>query len=355
MSNKGFFRLTIYSVVFFVLATSLMVFYCIRKEQSPEAKLQVTDGEKANRVVYGYEDIYQENIPVQDNLEEDEFLYIPLADTVILSDIDIETDYLNKKVILKVPGVDAAYFAKQKLHGSKKYITDIKCVSTSEGVSMEIALDAICDFEKKESVSGVDLKFYPIEDRFEKIVVLDPGHGEQDLGFVNDSLVEKDLCMDISERVKDYFDETDIKVITTRTMNTNPDIEARVKLANDLNADMLISIHANMSPNTPQNNGIRTFYNQSFFIPEFSSTDFAYIIEDEVTKTTKATQLGLCKSEESIQIVREATVPVALLEIGYFSNKKELELLKTQEYRGKIAEGICNAITRSYQKKLGDE
>ena len=80
MSNKGFFGLTIYSVVFFVLATSLMVFYCIRKEQSPEAKLQVTDGEKANRVVYGYEDIYQENIPVQDNLEEDEFYkYLEIA------------------------------------------------------------------------------------------------------------------------------------------------------------------------------------------------------------------------------------------------------------------------------------
>lgn len=352
MSNKGFFRLTICSVIFFVLATSLMVFYCIQKDASPVEKLQMTDGEKADQTVYGYEDVYQDN---QGELEEDKFLYIPLADTVAVSDIKIETDYLNKTVVLKVPGLDAAYFAKQKLYGNKKHVTDIKSISTSEGVSVEIALDTICDFDKKESVNGVAIEFYPIEDRFEKIVVLDPGHGEADFGFIKDTLVEKELCMDIAERVKAYFEETDIKVITTRTEDSNPNIEARVKFANDMKADMLISIHANMSLNHPKNNGIRTFYNQSFFIPEFSSTDFAYILEDEVTKATKATQLGLCKSEESIQIVREATVPVALLEVGYFSNEKEFEMLQTQEYREKIAEGICSAIIRSYQKKSGDE
>ncbi len=50
----------------------------------------------------------------------------------------------------------------------------------------------------------------------------------------------------------------------------------------------------------------------------------------------------------SIYIIRTSEVPVALIEVGFMTNKEELELLRSEEYQHAAAQGIYNAVMRAF-------
>jgi len=83
---------------------------------------------------------------------------------------------------------------------------------------------------------------------YNKIVVLDAGHGGKDPGAVRDSVYEKDINFSILyTHTKELFENSDIKVYYTRETDTFISLNDRTKFALEVGADLFISLHMNAS------------------------------------------------------------------------------------------------------------
>ena len=94
-----------------------------------------------------------------------------------------------------------------------------------------------------------------------KTVIIDPGHGGYDPGTHGVSTLEKDLVLSVGKKLRDLLTEKypQIKVIMTRDKDVFIPLYQRAKIANDANADLFISIHANFMPKSSVTLGTETY------------------------------------------------------------------------------------------------
>lgn len=200
----------------------------------------------------------------------------------------------------------------------------------------------------EEETSLVQIAMEPVREKYDRVVVLDAGHGGEDTGFTQDGLMEKDLTLRVVQKTGELLSQAGVQVYYTRTGDETITQENRAALANQLRADMLISIHAAQEEDSSRY-GIRTKYNDTFFIPDFSSADLSYILLEKVASSTNEKALGI-EADTTEAVIRQAEVPVTLLEIGYLSNAQERKLLEKEDYIDRIAQGIFDALMQSYEE-----
>jgi len=96
-------------------------------------------------------------------------------------------------------------------------------------------------------------------------IVIDPGHGGRDPGAIyprgsaNPRYRESEVVLDISLRIRELFRNTDINIHMTRTTDVYRSLAQRSSFANNLNADLFVSVHLNSFTN-PAANGTETYY-----------------------------------------------------------------------------------------------
>lgn len=182
--------------------------------------------------------------------------------------------------------------------------------------------------------------------QYDKLVVLDPGHGGSDAGATVDGLMEKELTLKVAKLAGELLEKEDVKVIYTREEDRAVADEERVRIANDVSADWFISIHTSFEQDSSIY-GMEAKYNDSYFVPGLTSADFSYLLLEKVANSTNEKVLGLEASTEDV-VVQKAQIPVAYLQIGYFSNAQERKLLSREDYLNKIAEGIRDGVLEAY-------
>ncbi len=217
-------------------------------------------------------------------------------------------------------------------------------------------------------------------------VVLDPGHGGDDLGTTGPmGLVEKDLTLDIALRTAEILGAKGFEVLFTRQEDTALPLNRRAEVANALGGDVLVSIHVNWIPNR-QVRGVETYWlgpTDDPFIKElaaaenrssgYSLADFRRLLEgiyadvrkDESRRLAEAVQTEMYKSLARINptlqdrgvktapfLVLVATeMPAILAEVSCLSNDEEARLLATGKYRRRIAEALAAGIVAYAQQR----
>jgi N-acetylmuramoyl-L-alanine amidase len=182
------------------------------------------------------------------------------------------------------------------------------------------------------------------------IVVIDAGHGGRDNGTEHFNTVEKEVNLDIVLKLKEMLDKTDIKAYYTRLDDTKPSNAARVNLANHVDADFFISVHNNGDTKTSSSSGTEVLYHDKEETTSFGSKDLASICQEELVRQLGARDRGIVNGS-TIKIIRLSEVPVALVEVGFVTNKTEAVNLRTDSYQEKAAQGIFNAIIRAYEER----
>ncbi len=218
-------------------------------------------------------------------------------------------------------------------------------------------------------------------------IVIDPGHGGFDNGTVGPSgLEEKELVLDVAFRLKKLVeDKLSGEVIMTRTDDTFVPLEERTALANESQADLFISIHANSSPNR-RVSGVETFFldfANSADVEEIAARENAssqktiFELQDLVQKIalkekveesrefaqtiqkSMAAQIQKARASAKDRGVKQApfivligaNMPSILSEVSFVSNPSDEKLLKSAGFRQKIAEALCHGI-EDYSRNL---
>ena len=218
-----------------------------------------------------------------------------------------------------------------------------------------------------------------------KRVVLDPGHGGEDTGTIGPSgLLEKDLVLDVSGRLKDLLEtRLGTEVILTRSRDEFIALEERTAIANQQQADLFISIHANSARNR-EASGVETF------ILDFASEDEALEVATRENAASQRSVRELEKlltqiayreynheSQELAQMVQRnlfeglqphrpshqnrgvkrapfivligSRMPSILTEIGFLSNPSDERYLRREEARDHVAEALYGGIEKYFQ------
>ena len=148
------------------------------------------------------------------------------------------------------------------------------------------------------------------------------------------------------------LEKTDIKVLCTRLEDETISNQMRTNLANAVNADLFLNMHCGFDEKNESSHGIATYYNDTFFIPDFGNADFAYIVEEHVVRSISGSSLGVAAGEVDNELLKHSMVPTAWVEMGYVSNENERGLLQQEEYVNKLAYGLYSAIVRSYEQMM---
>ena len=169
-----------------------------------------------------------------------------------------------------------------------------------------------------------------------KLVVIDPGHGGSDPGAVVGNVNEKDLNLDVALRLKYLLEANGVRVVMTREDDTFVNLYARAGIANEVDADLFISIHHNTA--TSSASGTETLY-----YPDPEKKLFAQALQDAVVRQTGFPSRGIVE-RPGIVVTRETKMPSALVEVGFMSNKNELAIMMTDEFKNQVAQGLLQGI-----------
>ncbi len=213
-------------------------------------------------------------------------------------------------------------------------------------------------------------------------IVIDAGHGGHDTGTIGpDGLMEKDLVLDVSLRLGRLLESRlGADVIYTRDDDTFIPLETRTAIANEKQADLFISVHANSSPD-PAARGVETYYLNFTSDPgalEVAARENAvsqksiHELQDLVKKIALKDKIeeshelaadvqqslyaGIGAKNSSVRnrgvkkapfvVLIGANMPSILVEISFLSNPTDEEHLETPEYRQKIAESLYKGIAK---------
>ncbi|MDR2355822.1 MAG: N-acetylmuramoyl-L-alanine amidase [Clostridiales Family XIII bacterium] len=176
-------------------------------------------------------------------------------------------------------------------------------------------------------------------------VILDPGHGAETVGkrSPDGSVLEYAFNRDMAARVKALLERHGVETLLTVTDDTDLSLEDRCKVANASGADLFVSLHANADgsgKNWTNPSGWEIFvYKKGSF-----SEQLANAIHSETMPASGLIDRGV--KTASYYVIRNVNMPAALIEHGFYTNQTEIELLKSPEFRERLAVMDAKGILR---------
>ena len=184
-----------------------------------------------------------------------------------------------------------------------------------------------------------------------KVIVLDAGHGGLDPGTTSNNNYEKDINLAITKYLEMELSASGASVILTRdgdydlsypkaNYRKKSDFDNRIKLINNSNANMYISIHLNYLSNASYS-GAQVFYNND------ENKQIAEVIQNVLNKELNNDRT-IKKIPNKTYMYDKLKVPGVLIECGFLSNANERTKLVTPAYQKKLAYLIKEAIITYY-------
>lgn len=210
----------------------------------------------------------------------------------------------------------------------------------------------------------------PVSRGFEKgkytnTVFLDPGHGGKDPGASYYNITEKELNMQVYQKLRKELEGLGYTVLSSRDSDVFVDfVTERSRMVNKTDSDIFISIHFNASGSPASNrSGIQTYsYEEAAGYPSrinsywhnhpdriSESNRLAADIHSSLLAETGAKDAGLLQS--SFAVLRETDKPAVLLELGYIDNFNENQQIRSDAYQNRLVAGIVKGIQKYYAGK----
>lgn len=188
-----------------------------------------------------------------------------------------------------------------------------------------------------------------------QVIALDAGHGGPDGGAVSrGGIIEKDINLSVALYLRDYLQQAGAIVYMTRETDRDlaspdtsglsrrktEDLIERVRVIEEKEAKMMVSIHMNSIPSDKWSGA------QTFFHPDHPESGvLAELIQDELKRNLENTN-RVAKGADYPYLLKALKIPSVLVEVGFLSHPEESRLLGDEKYQRKVAASIYKGILR---------
>ena len=187
------------------------------------------------------------------------------------------------------------------------------------------------------------------------VVCIDPGHGGRFTGTQGlDGTYEKDDTLKIALEVKKALENRGVKVVMTRTDDSDIELDKRAAIANDANADLFLSLHRNYTAGDKSAKGFEVWIHST---NSDTSRAIASAILEGLDKVGISEDRGVKvgtqgDSEHNYAVIRDTNMTSVIAELGFMSNQEDLDLFNEhhQEYAIAIADAVVDWLN-TYCKK----
>lgn len=165
-----------------------------------------------------------------------------------------------------------------------------------------------------------------------KIIVIDAGHGGNDMGVTYNEASEKQIVLGVASQIKKLNNSEDYEIILTRDSDQYAGLSDRTTMINKLNPEMVISLHINRTPGSETEKKGHEIFTQN--------SDASKALAEKISK-----KLGSCKIEEkNLHILRESKSPAVLVELGFINNKEDRDYLSSEAGQKELAQKFIEII-----------
>lgn len=175
------------------------------------------------------------------------------------------------------------------------------------------------------------------------LIFLDGGHGGKDGGASSNGIKEKDVVLKICKKIQEKLDAfQDVTVAMSRDSDVFLTLNERTQKANNMNADVLLSVHCN-SATTPSAKGFETY---RYLTASASTIAFQNVLHQEIIKAIGEGIQDRGKKTANFHMLRDSKMKACLTENLFISNTADANLLKDDDFLDKIAQGHVNGLEK---------
>jgi N-acetylmuramoyl-L-alanine amidase len=275
----------------------------------------------------------------------------PLPEGITFDQV-VLSDGPERQVQVTIPGVHTELYENidfTALDTVEEYMVETDEVDTYITLDTSIYRAA----QLKEKAGAYQLHLVSPRTVYNRIVVIDAGHGGSDPGAMGNGLKEKDLTLKILKYCKKYFDKDEtIKVYYSRTTDVFVNLYDIRQIPNEVEADMFVSIHIDSYNST--STGTSVLYNGTLNQTNDGGLSSFILADRMINKVQKATGLikryGTGLSNRPNLVVLKANCPAVLIETGFISNPNDVaQVLGDNKKLKKVGKAIYKTVVAAFE------
>lgn len=277
-------------------------------------------------------------------------LYLDKKDKIDTGSVKFEDHYLDGYFDVTLPGDYESDYG-YGTYDVKGTVAENIEVSTKGGnTTFRFKQNRISAYEVTDEGDSYAIRVKNPKEVYDKVLLLDAGHGGKDPGTSGNGMQEKNLNLTIAQKIAQKLQGSGIKVYMTRDSDVYPENSTRAKTANDI-ADLMVSIHMNSGPETA--NGTETLYqvHANDNGARLTSKQLAEILQGKVVSATGNTNRG-AKLWTDVLILNRTTVPAVIVEVIFITNTGDALKISNPAYQDQVAQAIADGIQEAVKYPL---
>lgn len=277
-------------------------------------------------------------------------LYLDKKDKIDTGSVKMEDHYLDGYFDVTLPGDYESDYGYGTYDVKGTVVENIEVSTKGGNTTFRFKQNRISAYEVTDEGDSYAIRVKNPKEVYDKVLLLDAGHGGKDPGTSGNGMQEKNLNLTIAQKIAQKLQGSGIKVYMTRDSDVYPENSTRAKTANDI-ADLMVSIHMNSGPETA--NGTETLYqvHANDNGARLTSKQLAEILQGKVVSATGNTNRG-AKLWTDVLILNRTTVPAVIVEVIFITNTGDALKISNPAYQDQVAQAIADGIQEAVKYPL---
>ena len=329
------------------------------------------NSDQFNDINPDYTDIDESEIPIIDDNDADNDLQIDISqldpwlyseyihyksenEALVLNNIEgleaknitVEENYHEKNIVIHLNNQYSSYLQAGTWEKATGAIKRLQITHQALETQIILTTSTIQALTIENKGNQIVMKVVSPPSKYNKIVVVDAGHGAHDPGTTYLGLKEKDLTLSISQAVIAQLEaDPNIKVYATREDDTFLELMERSNFSNEIQPDLFISIHINSVDGNGAASGTETYYTEK---ADTRNKAFATIVQNALVKEFGTRNRGV--KANTFVVTRYTKAPAILIEIGFLTNESDRTMMTASDFTARYARTIYECVLEYYAK-----